>query len=298
MVTGAHNEHQPATPTEPSLDDWVGRTADADDRVALGAATRLAATLGVRPPVTRVTDPLPPLWHWLAFMPSDDRAVLGHDGHVHDGRFLPSPIGKRRVFGAGTLRVLEPVVPERSYHRRSRVTAVSIRQGSSGPLIIITIEHTLSDDGRPVLDETNQILYIDANTPPRLPDPDRSQPPPPDPVRIVTPDEIMLFRFSALTFNSHRIHYDRTYATEVEGYPDLVVQGPLTAVLLAIVASETLGQVLTAFQFRAVAPLFVNRPISLHVTRTTAGGTALEARDWNGVIAMVATAESDRHAAQ
>jgi 3-methylfumaryl-CoA hydratase len=195
-------------------------------------------------------DPLPILWHWLAFLPQARQAELGDDGHPRTGDFLPETKGLRRMYAGGEVRVTgAPRVGERMT-RTSEVVDVTRKRGRSGELLFVTVEHRI-DAG---IVERSDIVYRE-----------------PAPAKAATAgeaviDPTLLFRFSALTYNAHRIHYDRDYATAVEGYPGLVVHGPLQAILLA----NTVTRPVTRFAFRSIAPAF-----DIHALRVDADELAV-----------------------
>lgn len=243
-------------------------------------AEALAATLD-RPPPTEV---LPPLWHWIYLLEAFPTSNLGPEGHPRPPD-LPIPEGRRMIAG-GEVAFHGHVPLGEEATRRSRLLGVEEKEGRSGRLTFVRLGHRTEARATLLVEEEQRIVYLSA--PPR---PDLPQGSPPDWPwrRVFVPDELVLFRFSALTFNSHRIHYDRRYTTEVEGHPDLVVHGPLIALLLADLAHERVGE-LVHFSFRATAPLYVNRPITL-VGRPTGGdGAELEAWSDDGRRAMVALA--------
>ena len=256
-----------------------------DDRVpeaAAGAMHDLLDRQGDRP--TAAT-PLPLLWHWLAFLPQAKQADLGADGHPRTGSFLPPAHGRSRMYAGATITRTGNLRVGERLHRASTVASVVSKKGKTGELTFVTVHHDLTshdslDERR--ISEDQDIVYRDPG-PTKAPSPTATgdvDPGDPDWVwgRHVAIDPTLLFRFSALTYNAHRIHYDRDYATGVEGYPGLVVHGPLQAMLLAD-ALERLypDRFITSFQFRAVAPAFddysLNLRVSTAVPVTAAGWT-------------------------
>jgi 3-methylfumaryl-CoA hydratase len=196
------------------------------------------------------TGHLPTLWHWAFFLPPVATSQLGPDGHPRrreEMRAFP-----RRMFGAGRLTVHEPV----------RIGVPATRTSAIRDVWVVIVGHEITQGDRLCLEEEQDCLLRGAGPtdPPGAPRPDA---PHARWIKKLTPDETLLFRFSAVTFNTHRIHYDRSYAVDVEGYPDLVVHGPLTAVSLAGLAEARVGAPIRALRFRATAPLFVNQPIWL-----------------------------------
>ena len=220
---------------------------------------RLAATLDVN--LEGVGDDIPILWHWGLFVPTAPSAHLGADGHPR--RHGPyAETFPRRMFAGGRVVRHSPLVVDRSVERHSDVIRVEHKQGSRGEMLLVTVRHELTQTGRLAVVEEQDLVYRPEGLPIPLPDPDG-----PEPsahwVDAVVPDRVLLMRFSAATFNAHRIHYDAEYARGVEGYPDLVVHGPLTAMLLAQRARTWLGHAPARFEFRATAPAFVDQRLWL-----------------------------------
>ena len=273
-----------------SYDSWIGREEERSERILPGAVQALAATLDIEGvPVTG--DALPPGWQWMFFNPVVRRSGLGADGHPQRGGFLPPIELPRRMWAGSRLRYLDDLRVDALATRRSRILKVENKVGKRGSLWFVTVEHTTSCDGRACIVEEQDIVYREA-TPPGAPAP---RPEPHEAAAEwrseVRPDTTLLFRYSALTFNGHRIHYDQAYARDEEGYPDLVVHGPLTATLLQQFAlAQGQGRPLAAFDFRGVSPLFVGRPFHLEGRRAEDGSLVLWARGPDGELAMSATA--------
>jgi 3-methylfumaryl-CoA hydratase len=270
---------------------WIGREEDSSERIAGSAVKAMAATLDLeRAP--SAGEPLPPGWQWLFFNPAVRRSGLGTDGHPRRGGFLPPIELPRRMWAGSRIRYLAPVPVEAQATRRSRILKIENKAGKRGSLAFVTVQHTISCDGTPCISEEQDIVYREA-TPPgavSVPTPQRYDGVP-QWSRSVEPDTTLLFRYSALTFNGHRIHYDRTYARDEEGYPYLVVHGPLTATLLQQFALEQgAGRPLVRFDFRGVTPLFVGRAFQLEGRQAEDGTLALWARGPEGELAMSATA--------
>jgi 3-methylfumaryl-CoA hydratase len=270
---------------------WIGRAEVAEDVITPVPVAALAATLDRNDPKPRPGDELPPLWHWLYFLPVARQSELGPDGHPKRGGFLP-PVSLPRRMWAGArfefhqpLRIGEPII------RKSTIADVSMKEGRSGPLIFVLVRHEIAGPAGLALVEEHDIVY---RTEP-CPD-DKGQPPrPAAPMgavwrREINADGVMLFRYSALIFVAHRIHYDRGYATEVEGYPGLVVHGPLIATLLADLLRRNSSAALKSFRFRAVSPLFDASPFSVCGTPDPDGRASLWAQSADGHLAMKAEA--------
>ncbi len=216
-------------PTPEPLAAWIGRSETLHDVIGATPVRALAATLDREPAPVETGTPLPPLWHWLYFLPLHRASEIGPDGHAKRGGFLPPVPLPRRMWAGSRFDFRAPLRVGDRVARTSTIENVASKQGRSGPLVFVTVRHELRADGgtEPALVEWHDIVYRDAKTPGEAePAP---QPAPADAPwqRELVPDDVLLFRYSALTFNGHRIHYDRRYVTEVEGYPGLVVHGPL-----------------------------------------------------------------------
>ncbi|MSQ65517.1 MAG: acyl-CoA dehydrogenase [Limnohabitans sp.] len=201
-------------------------------------------------------DVLPPLWHWLYFLPVARHSEIGPDGHPKRGGFLPPMPLPRRMWAGGRLRWHRPLQLGDEVQRVSSIERVQHKTGRSGELLFVQVLHRYSNGHGLCLEETHDIVY--------RPAPDATAAPAPGlkPVhqavwqRNIVPDDVLLFRYSALTFNSHRIHYDRRYVTQVEGYPGLIVHGPLMATLLVDLLRRHSPRFLQSFEFKAVKPVF------------------------------------------
>jgi 3-methylfumaryl-CoA hydratase len=224
-----------------------------------GAAFSALTEVPLAPPAPG--EPLPPLWHWFTLLEHPAQSATGADGHPASGPFLPPVPGRRRMFAGGRLTLDAPVLVGDELSSRSAVTAVSVKQGRRGELAFVTVRHELSSGGRPVGAEEQDLVYRSEppGTDPRpVPRPATGQPEPAGPWRLeLATGPVQLFRFSALTYNAHRIHYDRAYATGTEGYPDLVIHGPLLALLaLELPRLHAPGRPVRAFRYRLVQPAF------------------------------------------
>jgi 3-methylfumaryl-CoA hydratase len=274
------------------LQAWVGRTQRLHETLAPVPPRALAATLGLAD-AFEPGSALPPLWHWLYFLPLTPAADIGADGHARRGGFLPPVPLPRRMWAGGRLRFGSPLRVGDAVEKVSTIERVEAKSGRSGVLVFVTVRHELRRAGyaEAALTEWHDIVYCEA---PRASEaPPAPLPPPPAPAwrREWRPDEVLLFRYGALTFNGHRIHYDRRYVTGVEGYPGLVVHGPLIATLLVELLRERLPQAtLRGFEFRALRPCFDGRPLAV-CGRPEAGRALLWAEDDAGALAMRAEAE-------
>ena len=244
------------------FEDWVGRRETAEDVIAAGPVERLSATLGRNDERPMPGDPLPPCWHWLYFLEATPRAELGPDGHPKRGGFLPPVSLPRRMWAGGRIAFPRPLHIGEAVRRESEILSITPKQGRGGRLVFVTVRHLISGEDGPAVDEEHDIVYRGADAGGARP----GEQPPGDSLwrREITPDIAMLFRFSALIFNAHRIHYDRDYVTGEEGYPGLLVHGPLTAILLLdLLRDEVPGRELARFDYQALAPLFDNAPFTL-----------------------------------
>lgn len=250
---------------------------------------RVAACLDRDGDAVVVTGRVPTLWHWAFFLPAVPTSALGLDGHPRRREeMLAFP---RRMFGAGRVRVHEPLRIGEPATRASAVTSAQLKGGSTGAFWVVTVTHEIEQRGELCITEEQDVLLRSAGTtgPPGAA---RTDAPAPDAAWIEsrTPDEALLFRFSAVTFNAHRIHYDRSYAVDVEHYPDLVVHGPLTAIWLATLVEARSTQPIRALRFRATAPLFVHQPMWLTGGPRDGGATVTAIRG-DHVAAMTLDAE-------
>lgn len=251
--------------TDPWCQAWLGREETLRETVSPAAVAALAATLEqAHTPIEG--DELPPGWQWLLFNPVAPRSALGEDGHPRRTAqsFLPPIALPRRMWAGSRLRYLAPLVVGGPAERTSRIARIAPKEGRSGRMCFVTVEHRTSRDGQDCIVEEQDIVYREAATGPS-PEPAQEAPPTSRWQEPFRPDPVLLFRYSALTFNGHRIHYDRPYAREVEHYRDLVVHGPLLATLLQGFVQRCLpGRRLVGFEFKGVAPLCVDQAASLH----------------------------------
>ena len=276
------------------LQSWQGRSETTPDTLTAAPVRALSATLDRDDPAPVPGTALPPLGHWLYFLPHARQSEIGPDGHPRRGGFLPPVPLPRRMWAGGRLRwdVKNPLRVGQDVRRTSTIRSVTHKGGRSGELLFVLVEHRFSNDHGVALTEEHDIVYRAAA---QAGDP---APPPQKPPaqaawsRTIVPDDVLLIRYSALTFNGHRIHYDRHYVTEVEGYPGLIVHGPLIATLLVDLSRRSLpGARVAAFEFKAVRPTFDLNPFSVHGQPSADGRTvALWAQDHEGWLTMRATA--------
>lgn len=271
---------------------WIGRSEQATDPMSIAQARAAHATFDETGVAPGEGDALPLPWHWFFFLPNCAQAALGEDGHPERGQgggFLPPFPHPRRMFAGARMQVNRPLRAGLPARREATIQDVAIKSGKSGSLAFVTVAYRYTQDGTLCIEEEQDIVYREPGAAVPLPRPAEL---PVLPVgawsREIRPDSRLLFRFSALTFNAHRIHYDRPYATAVEGYPGLVVHGPLTAVLLVQLVRRSTARPIVAFEFRGQAPLFDGAPVRLSALQE-GDRVALEARGPDAAAALVAS---------
>ena len=270
------------------LQQWIGRTETRTDQVTLAPMAALTATLDRDDPPPQTGDPLPPAWHWLYFLPIHRHSELGEDGIVKRGGFLPPVPLPRRMWAGNRLEFHQPLHAGDTVSRVSRIADVRFKEGRTGPMVFVMVRHEIHNALGLALTEEHDIVY-------RAPAGGTAEPPTAPSnaewKREIRPDEVLLFRYSALTFNGHRIHYDRRYAMEVEGYPGLVVHGPLiTTLLLDLLRRHVPEGRLTRFTTRAVSPLFDTAPFLVCGGPDEGEGIRVWAQNSSGGVTMEATA--------
>ncbi|MFT3972108.1 MAG: MaoC family dehydratase N-terminal domain-containing protein [Amaricoccus sp.] len=265
------------------LQTWIGRTEESRDIVAPGHAARLAALLDRGAP--QPGEALPPLWHWAYFTPTAPQSQIGPDGHPKRGGFMPPVPLPRRMWAGGRLTFHAPLHVGEEAHRETEILSLTEKTGRQGALVFLTLKHSLSNAAGLVIEEEQDIVYREPSTTSRPAA--AADEPAADWRDPLDPDPVLLFRYSALTFNGHRIHYDLPYATAEEGYPSLVVQGPLTATLLMEGFVRHTGILPRTYSFRGQAPLFVDGPMRI-CGRKTAEGHDLWAEGPGGYTGMSA----------
>jgi 3-methylfumaryl-CoA hydratase len=269
--------------------EWIGRTEERRDVVTAAPLVALSALLDREDPEPREGDAAPPLAHWLYFHPDYRQSQAGPDGHAARGEFLPPVPLPRRMWAGSRLEFLRPLAVGARVTRVSRILDVAPKSGRSGDLVFVTVRHEVSDERGLVLSDEHDIVYRGesavkpaAVAPPATATWERE----------IHPDPLLLFRYSAVTFNGHRIHYDHPYATRVEGYPGLVVHGPLIATLLVdLLRRNVPGATLKAYRFRALRPLFDTASFLTCGVPEATHGARLWTRDAEGATTMEATAQ-------
>ncbi len=278
------------------LQEWLGNTETLNDTITAAPVSALSATLDRNDEKPIKGTDLPELWHWLYFLPHAPQSEIGDDGHPKRGGFLPPVPLPRRMWAGGRLQWLAPLSVGDEIQRVSKIESVSHKAGRTGDLIFVLVKHEVSNKNGSALIEEHDIVYRDAPGPDDKPVPPTLAPTDAKWSKKITPDPVLLFRYSALTFNGHRIHYDRKYVTEVEGYPGLIVHGPLIATLLVDLVRQSIpGCKLKSFEFRAVKPSFDINPFIVSakpdLEKDPSGKTiTVWAQDLEGYLAMQATA--------
>ncbi len=276
------------------LQSWVGRTQVLSDELSAAPMRGLEATLDCNDPAPVPGTVLPPLWHWLYFLPQPRHSELGPDGHAKRGGFLPPVPLPRRMWAGGRLRwqTENPLRVGDALKRVSTIESVTHKRGRAGDLLFVRVKHEIFNANGLALTEEHDIVYRAAAQPGEA-----EAAPLPAPTgapwqREVVPDDVLLFRYSALTFNGHRIHYDRRYVTQTEGYPGLVVHGPLIATLLVDLVRRHAPQArIAGFEFKALRPIFDLHPFQLNGEMSPEStSVALWTQDHEGWLTMQASA--------
>lgn len=239
------------------LREWIGREESAEDFAALVPVRQLCATLDISAERFTEGEELPPLWHWLYFLPLHATADIAEDGHARKGGFLPDVPLPRRMWAGGRVDYHRPLRIGERMRRVSTIGNVEIKYRGESPMVFVTVVHRIYCGSEQALDEMQSLVYLPAAS--EDDPPPKKRPPPANAEWFdrIAPGTAMLFRYSALTFNSHRIHYDREYATGTEKYPGLVVHAPLTATLLGnVLARQLPDRRVSDITFRAQQPLF------------------------------------------
>jgi hydroxyacyl-ACP dehydratase HTD2-like protein with hotdog domain len=277
------------------LREWHPEPIASTDELAPGPVAALAATLDLPESVALRGDLLPPMWHWLYFLDWPRRKDLGDDGHPLHGHFLPPIPDRRRMVAGGRMTIHSPLVLGRPAERSSSLGDVQIKQGRTGELAFVTVRHEFSQDSELCLVEEHDVVYRSGQATPEAQAPDRpprvevmSEDQRPAKWRLeVRPDSALLFRFSALTANAHRIHYDLAYSRDVEGYKELVVHGPLLALLMLELPRRHSGdRQVASLSYRFRSPVFVDTSFRALAT----------AEDDDRLSLRIATAGNARHA--
>ncbi len=271
--------------------EWVGRSETITDVISPWPVKALSAALDRDDPPPKNGDPVPPGWHWLYFLEAKRARDLGHDGHPKRGGFLP-PVGlPRRMWAGGRIEFIQPLLIGSEVQRKSEIASVEHKRGNSGDLVFVTVRHLISDGGTLAIREEHDIVYRNAAQPGDAP-----AKPKPAPAQAgwsisLTADPVLLFRYSALTFNGHRIHYDLDYVRQEENYPGLIVHGPLQSTLLLELCRNQERRPVRKFDYRALHPVFHTERFSVNGNLSADGSSAsLWTANGAGNYAMSATA--------
>lgn len=268
-----------------SLTDWIGREETAEDSIDPARAQAMQALLD-RDEGLAAGDPLPPLWHWLYFWETAPTGGLAEDGHAARGGFLPPVALPRRMWAGSRIAFPGGLTIGGPAKRRSRIEKIEEKQGRSGKLAFVTVSHRVEGERGPAIEEEHDIVYREAPRPDAPPPPAEAAPSEADWRREIAPGPALLFRYSALTFNGHRIHYDRDFCRDAEGYPGLVVHGPLMATLMVDLLRRALPDArIASFGFRAKRPVFDTGSFAV-AGRRDETGAALWVADAEGLLCM------------
>ncbi|MEE8171818.1 MAG: MaoC family dehydratase N-terminal domain-containing protein, partial [Alphaproteobacteria bacterium] len=268
-------EHGVSDVSNNNFDEWVGTSREQRERIDRALPAGMSAALDRDDPPPRDGDPLPPCWHWMFFRDATVQSELGADGLPERGALMPPVPLPRRMWAGSRIRFEAPLRLGETALKRSEIESITEKSGKSGKLVFVNLRHTVSNAADEVaIEEEQNIVYTEA------PRPDAAAPPRRAPAdaawrRELRPDPVLLFRYSALTFNPHRIHYDQPYCTEEEGYPGLVVHGPLIATLMVDLCRRSRpDSEIKEFSFRAMAPLFVDHAMVLGGAPSDDGASA------------------------
>ncbi|GLQ07980.1 FAS1-like dehydratase domain-containing protein [Sneathiella chinensis] len=270
------------------LENWIGKSESREEIIHQQALDGFAALMDQEGPAPAS---VPPGGHWFYFLPTTRQSNLAEDGHSYKGGFLPPVSLPRRMWAGGRLRFDTPLTVGDCVTKTSTIKSVAEKQGRTGKLVFVTVEHALTSSAGQHITEEHDIVYRDAAQPDAPQKAPEQAPTDEHWSETITPDPVMLFRYSALTYNGHRIHYDLKYVTEVEGYPGLIVHGPLIGTLLMKLATERMGgRPLKTFAFRNVNPIYDTGPFMLCGKQIDDNTAEIWARGPAGELAVKATA--------
>lgn len=279
-------------PDSEDFSDWIGKTEIQQDQMHTAPLLGMAAMLNKEALSLAPGATVPPLWHWLYFLSPGAQSTLAEDGHPRKGVFLPPISLPRRMWAGSRFEFTQPLKVGESVSRTSTIKSINMKEGRSGKLAFVCVGHEVSGESGPAFYEEHDIVYRGNAIPNAKPPAPKAAPEHANFRRSIMPDPVLLFRYSALTFNGHRIHYDRDYVTQVEGYPGLIVHGPLLATLLVDTLLDNIsdGQ-LTAFSFKAINPVFDLNNFEVCGTKPDAeGNCSLWVQNHEGALCMSATA--------
>jgi 3-methylfumaryl-CoA hydratase len=260
------------------VEGWAPEPYETTETIEPGPARALAGVLDTAAPERD----LPPLWQWLHFLDRPAQKDLGPDGHPLAGRFLPPIPERRRMFAGGRFTVRRPLRIGGTVTRRSELASTALKKGRSGEMLFVTVRHTFAERGEEIAVEEQDLVYRSGDPATRPAPPSFEEPAVDAPWTLrMTADPTLLFRFSALTYNAHRIHYDEAYATRVEGHPGLVVHGPLLAIL-CLELPRRAGRDVRELSFRARSPVYAGQPFA------ATGSPGGDGGDGGGELAIMA----------
>ena len=274
------------------ISDWIGRTESRADVITAWPIAALNATLDYEAAEPAAGDAVPPGWHWLYFLEAKRAGELGHDGHPRRGGFLPPVALPRRMWAGGRIEFRQPLRIGDRVRRDSTLMSVEHKQGRSGDLVFVTVRHEVSANGTVAISEEHDIVYREAAKPGDQPVVGKPAPARAAWQRALTADPVLLFRYSALIFNGHRIHYDLDYVRQEEHYPGLIVHGPLQTTLLLELCRHHASRPVRRLEYRALLPLFHTERFTVNGNPAADGSSAeLWTANAAGVIAMAGTAQ-------
>ena len=273
------------------LKDWIGRKESHDDLATAWPVTAMTATLDRTDPVVRDGEDIPLGWHWLYFLEAKPAAELGPDGHPKRGGFLPPVSLPRRMWAGGRIEFTRPLKVGEKIRRESEILSVQPKSGKTGNLVFVTVRHTVSGSGSVAVVEEHDIVYRDAAKPTDAAPVGKPAPATAAWTRRLQPSTTLLFRFSALTFNGHRIHYDLDYCKTEEHYPGLVVHGPLQTLLMLDICRRNSARPVKKLDYRAMHPVFHQDAFTVNGNPSADGAKAdLWTANHAGNFAMAGTA--------
>ena len=274
------------------ISDWIGRTESRADVITAWPIAALNAALDYEAAEPAPGDAVPPGWHWLYFLEAKRAGELGHDGHPRRGGFLPPVALPRRMWAGGRIEFRQPLRIGDRVRRDSTILNVERKAGRSGELVFVTVRHEVSVDGSVAVSEEHDIVYREAAQPGDQPVAGKPAPARAAWQRALTADPVLLFRYSALIFNGHRIHYDLDYVRQEEHYPGLIVHGPLQTTLLLELCRHHASRPVRRLEYRALLPLFHTERFTVNGNPAADGSSAeLWTANAAGVIAMAGTAQ-------
>ena len=270
---------------------WVGKTETTTDVITAWPVKALSAALDRSDPHPKTGDLLPPGWHWLYFLEAKRAGELGHDGHPKRGGFLPPVALPLRMWAGGRIEFIQPIRIGSEVERKSEIISVEHKHGNSGDLVFVTVRHLISGGDGLAIREEHDIVYRSAAKPGDTPLKTKSAPRQAAWSLGLTADPVLLFRYSALTFNGHRIHYDLDFVRQEENYPGLIVHGPLQTTLLLELCRNHEGRPVKKLDYRALHPVFHTERFTVNGNPASDGSSAsLWTANAAGNYAMSATA--------